>query len=174
MAHTHSVHDTDARFTINPITRAIKNESSRKTSLVQHDHNSERFSFELPRYIEGHDMMQCNQVQVHFINISATKEQKSGVYTVDDLQEATDGENTVVCSWLISHNATSLVGKLNFLLRFCCIEGGVVVYSWNTAVYSGVTISDGINADESFEAEYVDIIEKWKADAVHDITAEVN
>jgi hypothetical protein len=150
----------------------IKNESSKKVVLVQHDHNSERFTFELPRLIEGHDMSQCNLVEVHFLNVDATtKEKKSGKYTVTDLR--VDGEKAV-CSWLISHNATSLVGSLNFLLRFACTTGIVVDYAWNTAIFTGITISDGINAGEMFEDDYVDIIEQWKATVIRDITKDVN
>jgi len=60
MAHIHPVYDTDSHFTINPITREIKNESSTKTRLIQYDHNSERFSFDMPKTVEGHDMTLCN------------------------------------------------------------------------------------------------------------------
>jgi hypothetical protein len=38
----HDVYDTDTRFAINPITRVVKNQSSKKTTLIQYDHNSER------------------------------------------------------------------------------------------------------------------------------------
>lgn len=160
MGHEHVVRDSDTHFFIDEITREIKNETSKKVRLVQFDHNSERFTFECPRYIEEHEMSKCNRVEIHFLNIDAvTKEKKSGMYVVDDLKE--EGEK-VLCSWLISRNATSLVGSLNFVVRFMCITDGVVEYSWNTAIYSGITITDGINASELFETEYVDIIEQWK------------
>ena len=159
MEHKHGVFDTDTRFIINATTRQIRNETSRKTTLIQHDHNSERFTFELPKVVEGHDMSLCNVVEVHYLNIdSKTKEQHSGLYTVEDPHE--DGDK-VVCTWLISNNATKLVGSLNFLLRFKCVEDNVITYAWNTAIHTGITVSDGINADESFEMEYVDIIEQW-------------
>lgn len=164
MSHTHGVHDTDARFVINPVTRQIKNESSKKTTLIQYDHNSERFTFEVPRYIEGHDMSVCNNVEVHYLNIdSHTKEESRGVYTSDDLQISADDENVVVCSWLISGGATRLVGKLSFVVRFCCVEGTKVTYAWNTAVAS-VDVSTGINASDTVVADYSDVLEKWKAE----------
>lgn len=163
MGHVHNVYDSDTRFLINPITRAIKNESNRKTVLIQHDHNSERFTFELPRYIEGHDMSICDKVEVHYLNIdSATKEQKSGKYDVTDLQIAPGDEEKVICSWLISNNATSLCGSLNFLIRFCCTENTFIRYAWNTAICKDISVAAGINASELFEDEYVDIIEQWK------------
>lgn len=175
MAHKHGVHDSDAHFTINPVTRLIRNDSSRKTVLIQGDHNSERFTFELPRYIEEHDMSQCTKVEVHFLNISVDrKRQNSGMYTVDDLQVHPDDNEKVICSWLISGNATQLAGVLSFRIRFKCEETNVITYAWSTAIYSDITISDGINADESFTLEYVDIIEQWKAAAMLEITDRVN
>lgn len=163
MSHTHGVHDTDARFVINPVTRQIKNESSKKTTLIQFDHNSERFTFEVPRHIEGHDMSLCNKVEIHYINVDAkTKQESRGVYLVDDLRVA-DDENAVVCSWLISGGATRLVGKLSFIVRYACVDGNIVKYAWNTAV-AGVDVSTGIDASDAVVADYSDVLERWKAE----------
>ena len=160
MGHEQKVRDSDKRFTIDPITREIKNESSKKVMLIQYDHNSERFTFECPQHIENHDMSECNKVEIYFLNVDAiTKKQNSGLYETDDLK--LDGEN-VTCSWLISRNATQLVGSLNFIVRFLCVTDGVVEYSWNTGIYTGITIASGINASDLFESEYVDVIEQWK------------
>ena len=142
MAHTHSVYDSDTHFSVNPVTRALKNESSGKTVLIQHDHNCERFTFEIPRYIEGHDMSECTDIQVHFINFDSNKQERvSGVYEVDDMEISPNGDDVVICSWLISRNATHLVGSLSFLLRFSCITNGVVDYAWHTAPYNSIHIS---------------------------------
>lgn len=172
MGHEHTVYDSDTRFLINTTTRQIRNESSRKTTLIQNDHNSERFTFELPRLVEGHDMSLCNKVEVHYLNISKDgKSQHSGVYTVTDLH--TDGDN-VVCSWLISNNATRLVGSLNFIVRFACVEDNTVIYAWNTAICTSIAVSDGIDSGEMFETEYVDIIGQWKDTVTREITEDVN
>lgn len=167
MKHKHSVYDTDAHFSISPTTRAIKNESVSKTTVIQNDHNSERFTFELPRMIDGHDMTLCDRVEVHFINIdSANQEnQSSGIYEVDDIQTSPDDNSIVICSWLLSKNATKYAGSLNFLVRFVCVdENNNVVYAWNTAIFSGISVSNGIlnNAEEIIEP-YVDILAQWKA-----------
>lgn len=163
MEHKHIVYDTDTHFLIDPITRAVKNATSKKVTLIQHDHNSERFTFDCPRYIEGHDMAECNKVEVHFLNIDAkTQEKKTGLYETTDLQISTDDESIVSCSWLISINATQLVGSLNFIIRYICEENGIVSYAWNTGVNSDIVISSGINSAELFTTEYVDIIEQWK------------
>lgn len=164
MEHKHGVYDSDTRFSINAVTRQTKADPKQKTVLMQNDHNSERFTFELPRYIEQHDMSICNQVEVHYLNSDAKDKNsfRKGLYTVDDLQISPDDPEKVVCSWLISQNATQLVGKLSFRLRFKCVEDGVITYAWHTAINADISVSDGINADETFEMDYVDIIEQWK------------
>lgn len=175
MNHKHNVYDSDTRFVINAITRQIKNESSRKTTLMQGDHNSESFTFELPRHIEGHDMSLCNRVEVHYFNIDAkTKEVKSGKYTAEDFQVDPEDESKVVFSWLVSENGTQFSGLLKFRIRFKCVEGDIITYSWNTAFFTGISVGEGEDADELFETEYVDIIEQWKARVTREITDDVN
>jgi hypothetical protein len=116
-------------------------------------------------------MTLCDKVEVHFINIDAqTKEQSRDLYKVDDLQISPDDDQVVICSWLIAHTATKYVGSLSFLLRFSCVGGGgVLSYVWNTAVYSGISVSNGIyNGDVIFE-ENIDILEKWREELEQDL-----
>ncbi len=163
MGHIHSVYDTDNHFRVNAITRAISDVSKSKTCLIQRDHNSERFTFEIPRIVEGHDMMDCNVVQVHYLNISNSgSERTEGVYEVDDLQISPASEDMVICSWLISRNATKLVGSLKFLLRFACATGEEVDYAWHTSTYGGIKISEGIFNGEEIDEEYPDILAQWE------------
>jgi lysophospholipase L1-like esterase len=175
MAHKHPVYDTDTHFSINANTRQIRNDSSKKTMLMQGDHNSERFSFELPRYIEGHDMFLCNPVEVHYLNIDeAGKELRSGLYTVDDLLISEEGPETVVGTWLISSNATQLAGSLHFLLKFRCVDEETTTYTWHTDVYKNIRIAEGIHAGETLETDYVDIVEQWRNEVIQEITGAVN
>lgn len=167
MAHKHGVYDSDAYFSIDPFTRVIKNESANKTTVIQYDHNSERFTFELPRKIEGHDMAACDRVEVHYINVdSSAKLEAHDIYEIDDLQVNREDNEKVICSWLLSQNATQYAGSLNFLLRFVCLdEEGKVAYAWHTAVHTGVSVTAGImnNAEEIIQP-YVDVLAQWKAD----------
>ncbi len=146
MQHNHSVYDTDTHFVIDPVTRAITNVNAKKNTLIQFDHNSEVFDFEIPRFVDGHDMLQCNEVKVHYINIDAKSSDKKnkGTYEVKDYGVLESNPNTAVFSWLISDNATQLVGVLNFLITFCCTENGVVVYRWSTGICQTVSVSSGM------------------------------
>ena len=164
MPHRKLIKDKDPCFVIDPITRAIKNTSATKTTIMQYDHNSERFTFTLPKTIEGHDMMECNKVEIHYINIeSSTKEQNDGIYTVTDLQPDTEDATKLKCSWLISQNATKLSGSLNFLLRFSCVaEDGTIEYAWNSGIFAGISVTSGLYNSEVIVEQYADVLEQWK------------
>lgn len=163
MSHIHNVYDSDNKFIVDGISRAIKNASTSKTTIMQFDHNSEVFTFEVPRYIEGHDMTECNRIEVHYLNIdSTTKQENEGVYLVDDLTVNADDENKLTCSWLISQNATQLVGSLNFLLRFICLTDDVIDYVWNTSIFSGIYVSKGIYNSDIVAEQYIDTIKAWE------------
>lgn len=166
MAHTHSIYDNDKHFSIDPVTRVITNESG-KVVLINKDHNSERFTFEIPKEVDGHDMSRCNSAKVHYLNIEAeTKIEYADVYECDDLQVSPTDRNVVICSWLLSRNATQYVGPLHFVVRFSCVEDGTEEYAWSTAIHSSVSVSDGIHNATAVVGEYSDVLEKWKNELV--------
>lgn len=164
MAHTHIMYDSDPHFTIDPDTRVLTYTSPEKLTIMQNDHNSEIITFDIPREIDGHDMLNCkDSVQVHFVNIDAnnTTNRVSGLYNVTDLQVSPNDNTKLVCSWVVSSEATSLVGTLHFVLRFACMSGSTVEYAWHTALYTGITILQTIDNTEIVTKEYNDVLEEW-------------
>lgn len=169
MGHKHSVYDSDTHFSISAITRQIKNESSKKTTLIQGDHNSERFSFDLPRFIEGHDMMNCNLVEVHFTN----KDEQSGdinkdYYEVKDMQISPVDANIIVFSWLIDERATLLAGLLEFQIKFKCMTGGVCDYKWNTAINSEISIASALDNSGEVVERTPNVVDQWRSEIFGD------
>ena len=160
MPHTHSVVDDDLYFVIDPTTREIDN-GSKKVKLIQYDHNSEMLTFELARFVEGHDMSLCDSIRVNYININkSTREQRTGTYEAKDLVV---DDSKITFTWLISRNATQYIGPLNFLIKFMCMdENGFVTYEWHTDIFKYVYVSTGMNTEETIEEEYPDILEQWK------------
>ena len=165
MAHEHSVTDADKHFVINTATREIAN-SSGKVVLMQHDHNSERFTFELPKIVEGHDMTKCNQVQIHYQNKeAATGTVFEDVYEADDFAVSASDPVNVNFSWLISGNATQYVGELNFSIRFSCVAAdGTVEYAWNTAAHYGIMVSSCFYNSENVASAFSDVLAQWYND----------
>lgn len=167
MAHIHSVLEVDPFFNIDAETRAITYLGDKPPILIQGDHNSEIFSFELPRFIEGHDMSLCNIVQVHYINInSGSKSQNVGIYEASDFQIDPSDEDTVIFTWLISQSATFFQGTLNFAIRFACVTGEEIDYNWSTGIYSAIQVVKSINNVETFTEQYTDILQKWYEELV--------
>ena len=164
MSHTHNVVDTDKHFIIDALTRAITTQSE-KLTLMQGDHNSEIYTFEIPKVIEGHDMSLCNRVEIHFNNVSNDKVSKSAdIYYVSDLRvDETDPEK-LAFSWLVSGNATKYAGALAFRVRFCCIDkNGNYTYKWHTEIFKGITISDGLDNTAAAEEDFSDAFSAWEA-----------
>ena len=159
--HNHNLVDTDTHFVIDKTTREIS--ASGNPRIVQYDHNSEVLTFELPRMIDGHDMLECNSVQVHYINICNTfaKHQSVGVYEVTDLKAGDD--DTVLLSWVISRNATQYAGSLNFIIKFKCItEDGTVEYAWSTATCKNLVVSESMDNGEAVVKDHSDILAEWE------------
>lgn len=176
MAHEHTVTDHDKHFIIDPMTRKIMPETPEKNKLVQFDHNSERFTFEIPRYVEGHDMSLCDTVQIHYLNISSDKVTRNpGVDESHDIGLLMNNEEKVVFSWLISRNATQYSGSLNFAIRLACTTGNKVDYDWHTEIHAGVSVSNGIDNGPVIVQDYADILEEWrqKLFSIHGIITNV-
>ncbi len=179
MDHEHNIVVHDTHFKIDPISRKIEPTVPDKVELIQRDHNSERFTFELPRYIEGHDMSLCTVAQVHYNNIRKDRKAESkDVYEATDLTviEATETEEEKIqFSWLVSKNATQYIGKLAFIIRMACVnEENEIVYDWHSAVYSAIRIGEGINNEEIPEEKYADILEAWKQEIVGNLEGTIN
>lgn len=163
--HGRQIIDADAHFTIDPVTRNITNNTPEKNTILQGDHNSERFTFKIPRYIDGHDMLTCNNVRVPYINAEVSgrdKKHATGSYLVADLELDPTNDKFVTCSWLISKNATGYAGVLNFAIVFSCMEDAIVSYRWKTNIFESIYIAPDLDTNMVLEAEYLDVIEQWK------------
>lgn len=169
--HKHSVPDTDTHFIIDPITRKIENTNRKKSVVMQYDHNSERFTFELPRYIDGHDMSLCTSVTVNVDNIESvvnadgteTTNASSDAPDMTDLHISPDDPEKVISSWLISRNSTQLAGILSFSIEYKCVDdNGNVVYEWSTDTYDEIEVRARKKNGKAAVIEHTDLLEQWR------------
>lgn len=167
MAHTHDIRDDDGLFKIDADSRLITYTGDKSPVLIQGDHNSEQFTFEMPKIIDGHDVTLCNVIRVHFLNVSADNpiESSPGVYDVKDLVTKDLDPSTVRFTWLISNEGTMFVGTLNFIIELLCMTSdNVKEYSWHTEIYSdGIVVSKGMDNSELIIGKYYDVLEQWVA-----------
>lgn len=166
----HIITDSDTRFVLDPITRKLTTVSLKKV-MAQGDHRSEVITFELPRYIEGHDMSLCTSAQVHFTNTEGKQPKRtcSDVWEASDL--TLDGDK-VTFSWLVENTATKYAGSLAFSIKLQCLavgEDGVVIkYEYNSAEYTKISIIKAQdNISEAVE-ESTSLLSSFKEQVIAD------
>lgn len=159
-----NVYDTDARFVIDPVSGDIENKSLKET-IARYSHNSEVFTFEIPRNI-GHDPVECNLIEIHYININARNktETSEGIYKVNDICECSEDATKAVFTWKIDGSATAFAGTLSFSIHFKCIDSeGKCLYRLPIKTYSKITVTDAIDNSRAVIEEHHDIIAEWEA-----------
>lgn len=148
MGHTRLIADDDQMLRIDPESRKIE---GRETVVVQYDNNSERITFSIPRFVEGHDMSEST-VSVHF-----DADGEAGSYDVDDVEPDAD---KVTFSWLIRRSVTEFAGRVRFLVKFRCYDGGNIAYEWNTALCSLLKVVEGADNGGEIVEEYPDKLQE--------------
>ena len=130
MTHIHPTYDNDKRVVIDGNTRAMVISDANKPVLIQYDNNSEVVTFEVDRYVEGHDLSLSNKTEVHYNNIdTAGRRTSKGLYEATDLRVNPDDKTKVLVSWYISNKATMYEGILNFVLSFSFITINSVLFN---------------------------------------------
>lgn len=172
MAHEHIIVDTDVSFVIDPITRAITTESS-KLYLTQYDHNSEKYTFKIPRIIEGHDISDCDTIMIDFDNANRRKTLvNSGSYKV---KEIVAEEDNVLFTWTVSRESTQIAGSLSFSVSFRCYDDdGNIIYEFGTDKFNKITILEKSRYDQTTVTNYPDLIEQIKEDILDVAVTSVN
>lgn len=166
--HAHPLVDSDKYFIIDPVTRTIANPIGRPLTLMQRDHNSTVYTFQLPRYIDGHDMLLCNRVKCHFNNIENGENEGEFIEHPDvaeltDLRVNPEDRESVICSWTITRQATWYVGALGFFLQYLCVDNaGNETYEWHTDGFTDITIKKTEHNDEAAILEYTAVFEQWR------------
>lgn len=166
--HNHVLIDDDPHFSVDIDTRSIMYMSADKLILVRGDHNSEKYTFEIPKNVDGHDLSKCTKIELHYINISSENTDTRISGFDDVLSSVICDENTLSFEWTIPNAATQYVGSLSFAIRFFCKEEDNTVYAWHTIPFTGVVVSATINSYEDYVEQYYGIIEQWHAQLIAD------
>lgn len=155
--------DSDTYLVIDVKTKTIINKSG-KSDLVQFDHNSERLTFEVDRYIDGHDVLLCNSIRVEYVGVD-----NEGIYDVTDVRVNPDDKSKVIFTWLITSNVTQNIGNIKFVVIFECLqEDSTVNYSWSTKVHETLTVVKGIRNESTIMIKSIDILDQWRNEILTD------
>lgn len=161
MPHDHILVDDDNRFIIDGATRQVTNLTGTKPSVMQLDHNSEKLVFQMPRYVDGHDMLLCDAVKILYKNTgkgtsASNRPVLADVETITDIAVDESDDSMVTFSWTIPEFATVYVGTLVFQFKFVCYgetEESLHEFVWHTEQYSFIEVRPSLDTDVSTEVE---------------------
>jgi len=125
---------------------------------VKGDHNSNRVTFDCPRYFDEYDLTQCTNHFVAYINSAGNIQ---GQYIITDLAVDAVDETLLHFSWLVSGNVTVAACEIAFALCFRTVEDDLIIYQWNTNYSTGLRVIEGIEVSEDYDELYPDILAKW-------------
>lgn len=162
-------YDDGKYFVIDPDTRKIA--VPFKYSSVIGDANSQILTFSIKRFIDGYDILNCNDVAIHYDILSEDDNSilYSDVYQCDDLRVSEEDENIVLVSWVISKNATKFNGILSFTVRYSTTyvdedEQVRESYSLQSRICERLKIFTRVNNSQQIVDEYGDLLQQWKED----------
>jgi len=174
MAFKPMIRDTDPYYLIDVDTRTITRENGGTEELVQYDNDSERITFKVANNIEGHPVQTCDRIEIHYMNISrgtsaSVREINEDFYVVDDARTDTNDPEMTIFTWLVSQNATQLVGTIIFQIHFISYpndswipEEEQTEMVWSTKIYSALNVSEGLNCTKLVLEKNPDVIRNFE------------
>lgn len=153
MALHSTIKDTGSFFTIVPETRAVQVPSTHKVIGVVGDHLAEQLTFEIPRFIDGHDISGCARRYVAWKNVGG----ELGTDQLVPLDESPEGakEGMLYFTWTIRDRLAAVRGLVQFSLHFEDVaegeDGERVLYHWGTTNCQNCEILDSINTSVALE-----------------------
>ncbi|MBQ7897617.1 MAG: hypothetical protein IJ323_04255 [Clostridia bacterium] len=174
--------NVNAGLVIDPVTRKISaKDGNEKLFVAKNDHNSTVLSFEIPKYIDGHDMSSEDTfIHIHFVNMDAENNAKTSGGVCDVTATALESaEGVLSFSWCIPRIATRYAGVLSVGVTFECYENSEgeaeEVYSWSSAPYGDIVVCNSIDkGKEETEREYSYLVETCNAIVMSALKADLS
>lgn len=137
------VRDDDFNISINPNNRILEAQSGFNNIIgVTSDYNAEEIIFKSPKVIEGHSVFDCSNKTIKWEN------QASGMKGSEALVVAADtaDDTSFLLKWIIPPSALTQAGQLHIAISFCDKEDEVILYKWNSQIYTQLTIVQGMDS----------------------------
>ena len=149
-------------FSVNTAEKVVVKQSEWKITVAQYEQDATCLVFDMPRYIDGHDMLACNAKEVHY----TTRGGGLGVYEIVDAALKKGSDKIITFSWYLSSIATENVGPLSFVVRFAEIENSNptnILFDWYTLSNDkDIEIIAGMNNGKPVIEPHVDILNQWR------------
>lgn len=160
--------DDDTIIRIDTKTKNFETDVLKNTTLIKGEHQSERLTFCMNRFVENKDLLECDKIEIHYINVGSSNNSSQGIYTVTDATQTSTDE--IQFSWLISRNVTLYSGIVRFVIKFTNVDDdNKITYLWSTNINKDLSVSDGLDCDDVVDEEYIDILARWEESIRKDI-----
>jgi hypothetical protein len=135
------VSDSEPAIVIDGYKRALTPEAGFNTQIgVTNDYNTNEITFKCDKIVDGHDLSACKNKAIKWHN------PVSNMMGSDALEMIESDETTFTMTWHVPPEATTKAGTLRIAICFCDIDGnGKIVYKWNSLVYSGLQVAQGMD-----------------------------
>lgn len=145
-----TVKDSGTFLVVDPATRTVTAPEGQRALGVSGDHLSEQVTFEVPQFIDSHDVTMCLRKYITWAN--AVGEVGHDELTLD---RTADGKAYFV--WSVRDGLTMAPGFVKFSIHFEDADDAQrVVYRWGTKTCADFEVLDAINTTlGAYEAIYV-------------------
>ena len=105
------------------------------------DINSQIITFKCINTYDGHQLQECDFKELKWKNLSSGIEGTSKL----NVQEETGGDG-FYATWEVPSDLCTQAGIIEISISFYDKKDGAVVYSWNTASYSGLSVAKSMDS----------------------------
>jgi hypothetical protein len=131
-------------ITVDQVTRSMEVDPAHNIAGVVGDHNSNPVRFRIHRFVDGGDLMTCNEFYVAWQNPEA---ETQGYTAIDDVRvDPAAPQEYILATWLVDHLTCANAGQIEIMFRAVQSDSeGFVQYEWQTLLNDEMKVLPGIN-----------------------------
>lgn len=120
---------------IDPIQRSFLIKDTHNLVLgFEGDVNSQKVTFQLPKFHEGHDLTRCGQKTLRWKNLA------TGVEDWSELAVVGESDDKWLATWIVPPAVYTAASVIQIAISIYDLNGTHVAFAWNTATFSGFIV----------------------------------
>lgn len=131
-----------------------------KKSIVQHEHNVTRLTFDCPRFWNGIDISKLN-IYINYIPLSKKKMEEPEKTLCENVEVDKNDSEIFHFDWVITSNASKKYDTLLFLVCAKSVDNdGNEILHWNSNLCKDLEVQEGLEGYDTIVEKYSDVIEQ--------------
>lgn len=134
------ISDSEPAIIIDGYKRTLTPEAGFNTQIaVTNDYNTNEITFKCDKIVDGHDLSACNNKAIKWHNSA------SNMVGSDKLEMVKSDDSTFTLTWRVPPEAATRAGTLRIAICFCDVDDDKIIYKWNSLVYDGLQVAQGMD-----------------------------